>query len=149
VCSASIQAAPSLCSSLPGAARCHTGMFDIYFSQLPCRGFGVKEDSGNTNSSPHLFPLRLLPWSPPCSHSFHSLSFSMRYRLSPSKMGERFVAPFISTNPVPVTRSFEIQKGVNACGNATFAWVDDNPHERPPFHVQILCTSSQCDHQDI
>jgi hypothetical protein len=84
----------------------------------------------------HLILVRLLPPCPCCFHSFQPHSFSTEHRQSLSNTSKQFIDPNLFTTINPVTRSFG--KGLGACENATFTLVDDNNHERPPFHIQIL-----------
>jgi hypothetical protein len=122
-----------------GAARCPTAFDYIRRDSTPSfRGLGVK---GNDASSSSLTQLTPCSHSlPPCAsrsfHSFHSLFFSMKHRQLLCKTSEWTVGPFSVPPTNPVTRSFK--NGLGACVNATFVWVDDNPHERPPFHIRVL-----------
>ena len=131
-----IQLFPSWCCG------CHIGTIrrlDLGFGVLVS---GVKENGASSN--PHLDPLRLLPWFPRCVHSFHSLSFSTKYRQSPSKISKQSVGPLSVPPTNPVTHS--LANGLGACENATFTWVNDDPRERPPFHIQILRAYPCTDH---
>jgi hypothetical protein len=93
---------------------------------------GVKV-SGAACTLVHLFP------ACPCSfHSFQSHTLSMKHKQSLSNMSEHCIGPFLFTLTDPMTGSFG--NGLGACENATFILMDDDHHERPLCHIQILRT---------